>query len=355
MHSFASLTPSREKKKFNFTRGKNKKKRGTLKSARKNSLDEIPEISENVSELMEHAKLATLQMLIINKKIFFLCLSVIFGLIHDVFSFFLRMVLYCIKNSILVLIFIYLYMLNLCPKRRGKNPFHNKSKVEILKKLDKIWKYKKLTIALDLDNTLIRSSRTKLASSISSKQRNKSSNIDSTTIYVRNFEDEEVRYNIYFRPFLNEFIEEASELFDIVIFTASDQQYADKIIDRFDSWKAIKRRYYRDKCDIVDGVISKDLSKIVAEGKVMSTLMVENSSPVVVQRDNLLEVSPWDGRDEEDQELVLLLDFLKKHAKVNSSVTDFSKCWKAERGHATSERKSSTSRKYEASKETQAT
>ena len=61
--------------------------------------------------------------------------------------------------------------------------------------------------------------------------------------------------------------------------------------------------------------------------------MVENTPPVVAQRDNLIEVSRWNGRDENDKELVELLDFLKKQHKSGSKVTDYSKGWKELRGH----------------------
>lgn len=158
------MTPKKNNK-FSFNRKDTFKKKPKSKyDNRKISLDEIPEISENVSELVEHAKLATYQMFIISKKISILCLQVCFGYIHDAFSLCLKVILEVFKRIILVLIFVYLFLLNLCPKRKGKNPFNNKSKGEILKKLDKIWKTKKLTIVLDLDHTLIKTSRTKLSS-----------------------------------------------------------------------------------------------------------------------------------------------------------------------------------------------
>ena len=60
------------------------------------------------------------------------------------------------------MIMVYLFLQNVCPKKGKKNPFNNKSKLEILKKLDKIWEFKKKILILDLDQTLIKTSRHKL-------------------------------------------------------------------------------------------------------------------------------------------------------------------------------------------------
>lgn len=107
--------------------------------------------------------MATYQIFIIWKKIILLSFDIVFSTIHDfftmVFGFLLKLGLEIFKRTILVLIFIYLYMLNLCSNKRGKNPFCNKSKTEVLQKLDKIWETKRLTLALDLDHTLINSTK----------------------------------------------------------------------------------------------------------------------------------------------------------------------------------------------------
>lgn len=133
-------------------------------------MDEIPEeIQENVYELVEHTKMASYQVFIIWKKIFILIGDITFGVAHKgltlIFGFLLKLGLELFKRTILVLIFVYLYMLSLCSNKRGQNPFKNKSKGEVLSKLDKIWETKKITLALDLDHTLVNTSKEVVATS----------------------------------------------------------------------------------------------------------------------------------------------------------------------------------------------
>lgn len=54
------------------------------------------------------------------------------------------------------------------------------------------------------------------------------------------------KYYVKLRPFLKEFLERLSKMFELVIFTASIKEYADKVIDYIDPDGYIKRRFYRD-------------------------------------------------------------------------------------------------------------
>jgi TFIIF-interacting CTD phosphatase-like protein len=53
-------------------------------------------------------------------------------------------------------------------------------------------------------------------------------------------------YFVRKRPFLHEFLEKMSHFFELVVFTASLKEYADKVIDYIDPKGYIKRRFYRD-------------------------------------------------------------------------------------------------------------
>jgi len=53
-----------------------------------------------------------------------------------------------------------------------------------------------------------------------------------------------------------------SKIFELVIFTASVQEYADKVINYIDPKGLIKRRFYRNSCTKTNGVYNKDLNKI---------------------------------------------------------------------------------------------
>jgi hypothetical protein len=55
-------------------------------------------------------------------------------------------------------------------------------------------------------------------------------------------------YHVWERPYLQLFLDAASRIFNVVVFTASSPAYADPIIDRIDRTKRIRRRLYRSNC-----------------------------------------------------------------------------------------------------------
>ena len=62
-------------------------------------------------------------------------------------------------------------------------------------------------------------------------------------------EPEPVLAGINIRPFVRECLEAANEHFQVIIFTASEQEYADPIIDYLDpDGIYISHRFFRDKC-----------------------------------------------------------------------------------------------------------
>lgn len=74
-------------------------------------------------------------------------------------------------------------------------------------------------------------------------------NMGEHTVYVRK------------RPFLKTFLERVSEMFEIVIFTASESVYAGQLLDILDpEGKFFSRRVYRDSCIVINGNYTKDLT-----------------------------------------------------------------------------------------------
>ena len=98
----------------------------------------------------------------------------------------------------------------------------------------------KLTICIDLDNTLIYSS-------------------------VKKFNDNaymiDNRFYVHKRPHLDDFLNTASQYCNLIIYTASTQEYADKVIDLIDKNKVILGRYYRSDCVNINSSWYKDVSK----------------------------------------------------------------------------------------------
>ena len=116
------------------------------------------------------------------------------------------------------------------------------------------------------------------------------------------------------RPGCIQFLKDMSQLYEIVIFTAAAQDYADFIlnyIDR-DTVKYINHRLYRPHCQYDEGVYVKDLSKLGRDIK--KTIIVDNiRDNFERQKDNGIEILTWLS-DPEDRELLKLGTFLTKIA-----------------------------------------
>lgn len=81
------------------------------------------------------------------------------------------------------------------------------------------------------------------------------------------------------RPYLRAFLEKVSEMFDIVIFTASQSIYAKQLVDILDpDGKMISRRAYRDSCIFTDGSYTKDLTVL---GVDLAKIVIIDNSPQV--------------------------------------------------------------------------
>ena len=126
--------------------------------------------------------------------------------------------------------------------------------------------YKK-TLVLDLDETLIHADIN-----------NEFENTDETVMFGTSNRDYEIKIPINFmiRPGLKQFLESVSSKYEIIIFTASKQEYADTILNHLDpTKKLIKHRLFRDQCIPLYGKIfikdlrifnDRDLANIIIDG-----------------------------------------------------------------------------------------
>lgn len=117
------------------------------------------------------------------------------------------------------------------------------------------------------------------------------------------------------RPHCEEFLREAAKSFELVIFTASQQIYADVVLDHIDPNRHISSRLFRDSCVYVEGNFLKELSCLNRD--LAHTVIVDNSITAFgYQPDNGIPIVSW-YEDPNDHELRYLLPILDRlaHAK----------------------------------------
>jgi len=162
-------------------------------------------------------------------------------------------------------------------------------------------KTQKKTLVLDLDETLIHSSMTPFPN---------------RTNIVLQIDIGPEKYTIYSiqRPFVEEFLNEMSLYFDIILFTASLEQYSKPLLKFIDKNNIIKHVYNREYCKFYEGYFFKDLSIINKDYK---DLIIIDNNPVsyLFNKENGVPIKSWFD-DPNDNELMKLIPFMKYLGKA---------------------------------------
>jgi len=150
---------------------------------------------------------------------------------------------------------------------------------------------KKLTLILDLNETLI------------------------------NFKMEENGEGyVRIRPFLFGFLEEVSQLYELIIFTSSEKEYADSVIEAIEHERTyFDHVFYRQHTIIVGNDFVKDLTRI---GRPLNSTIIIDNMPqnFKLQKENGILIKPFWGQDSNDKTLYDLMPILLDIAKEGGDV-----------------------------------
>ena len=164
----------------------------------------------------------------------------------------------------------------------------------------------RITIVLDLDETLVHSSFTEIP------------NPDFT--FMLNASPNPVPVYVLIRPHAKEFLQKLAEKFELIVFTASNQTYADYVVDQLDPDHLISYRLYKESCSDLNGATVKDLSLLNRDLKKL--IIIDNSKMAsLLHPYNAVPIETWVD-DKNDNELLQIANELLPHA-AESNVYSF--------------------------------
>ena len=186
-------------------------------------------------------------------------------------------------------------------KRKSNSSSPLKIPIKPIKKQNiKTQKTKQKLLVVDLDETLVHTSFDYIE--------------NPNLIITIDLEDENNQINkcnlyINIRPGAKEFIEELSYYYEIIIFTASSEKYANTIMNIIDIKNKVSHKMFRDDCTILGDVYIKDLNKIGRELKDI-VIIDNNIFSFAYQQENGIPIKNWYD-DYNDLELYKLIPILK--------------------------------------------
>ena len=173
----------------------------------------------------------------------------------------------------------------------------------------------KPTLVLDLDETLVHSS----FRSVPSSDFVIPVTIDGQTHHVY----------VMKRPGVDEFLRRAADRYEVVVYTASLNKYADPLLDLLDVDGVISARLFRESCVCWEGNYVKDLG--VLDRDLRRTIIIDNSpTSYVFHPENAIDCSSFID-DPMDRELDVILGFLLSIGGINDFRGKVQK-WKEWRG-----------------------
>ena len=201
------------------------------------------------------------------------------NMLFSILIFFPKLFLFCIFIFLSLIIWFFTPLLSII--NFFKNSFNYKDIKSPLCKLK---------IILDLDNTLIYSTFSKRDS-------------------LPNGICIDDKLYVYKRPYLDIFLQTLSKFCELVIYTSSTQEYADKVLNFIDSNQLIHEKLYRQNCIYVDNKYFKDVTKY-EESKNKILIIDDNPKCYLGMKDNILPIKFWNG-DEKDDSLLKIKNIIR--------------------------------------------
>lgn len=168
------------------------------------------------------------------------------------------------------------------------------------------------TLVLDLDETLAHGQNTPFSSPKNQLSIECKLNDINTTIYFK------------IRPGVKEFLRKMNKLYEIVIFTASVEEYAKILINLIDTKNVCNYKLYREQCTYENSLYIKDLTKL---GRDLKDVVIIDNSPNAysLNKENGIPISTWleDENDRELYDLIQILEFLSYVDDVRTFIPKF--------------------------------
>ena len=168
------------------------------------------------------------------------------------------------------------------------------------------------TLVLDLDETLAHGQNTPFSSPKNQLSIECKLNDINTTIYFK------------IRPGVKEFLRKMNKLYEIVIFTASVEEYAKILINLIDTKNVCSYKLYREQCTYENSLYIKDLTKL---GRDLKDVVIIDNSPNAysLNKENGIPISTWleDENDRELYDLIQILEFLSYVDDVRTFIPKF--------------------------------
>ncbi|EFO61346.1 Nuclear LIM interactor-interacting factor 1 [Giardia lamblia P15] len=156
------------------------------------------------------------------------------------------------------------------------------------------------TLVLDLDATLFYTSAELLNTPLD---------------YFDIGEESAYRY-LYLRPYALDFLAWASTVFEVIVWTAALESYAEPRIRITEIDRYADVVLYRSACDMINGSLVKNLAKL---GRPLSDMIIVDDNPVsyALNVELAYPIPPFNG-EEDDLELLRLVPILRKVLELSS-------------------------------------